>query len=77
MCMSHIGFFYNNIHYDTHVGVFLFKHNCWWWITHSVVKEPCGKCVVIKIKTLLLKMDVDGEEHGVKEMGFEKNVEQQ
>jgi len=32
---------------------------------------------VIKIKTLLLKMDVDGEERGVKEMGFEKNVEQQ
>jgi len=32
---------------------------------------------VIKIKKILLKMDVDGEEHGVKEMGFEKNVEQQ
>jgi len=31
---------------------------------------------VIKIKTLLLKMDVDSEEHGLKEMGFEKNVEQ-
>jgi hypothetical protein len=32
---------------------------------------------VIKILKLLLKMDVDGEEHGVKEMGFEKIIEQQ
>jgi len=22
MCMSHIGSFYNNVHYDTHVSVF-------------------------------------------------------
>jgi hypothetical protein len=29
---------------------------------------------VIEIKKILLKTDVDGEEHGLKEMGFEKNV---
>jgi hypothetical protein len=32
---------------------------------------------VIEILKLLLRMDVDGEEHGLKEMGFEKNVGQQ
>jgi len=32
--------------------------------------------VVIEIKKLFLKMVVGGEEHGLKEMGFEKNVGQ-
>jgi len=32
---------------------------------------------LIEIKKLLLRMDVDGEEHGLKNIGFEKIVGQQ
>jgi hypothetical protein len=70
-------FFNNNIHYYTHVGLFSKNTIVGVEITCSGVKEPCSKCVVIEIKKLLLRMDVDGEEHELKKMGFEKNVGQQ